>query len=748
MRPFLLLVSVGCLLPITTRAEDASPSPTRVGDELVQRYFAAAVQQCEYNHPLLYDATRGHFITPGEGLRRPWNPTETRRELAEMLGLDPLPERTPLNPVITGILDHPEFTVEKLHFQSSPGLYVTGNLYIPKRLEQPAPTILYVCGHGRVEKDGVSLGNKTHYQHHGAWFARHGYICLVIDTIQLGEIEGLHHGTYREGMWWWHARGYTPAGVEAWNGIRALDYLETRPEVDKDRFGITGRSGGGAYSWWIATLDERIKVAVPVAGITSMHNHIIDGCIEGHCDCMYMVNLYRWDFSTVAMLVAPRPLLISNTDKDSIFPLDGVYQVYESARPLWEEEFNSTGDRSGMSRQLGFHITEGPHVDTQELRIHAMVWFDRFLRGEERPITIPCEPLFDPVVLKVFDELPTDERVTTVQEWFVPAAKPALPATADEWVATRDGWIAYLAELFQQNNAVVASTPFYTNPYGLQIGDDPVMTSRLTEDGVRFVACHLIGREKSSPYQLWLAVDARDAGIASSEERLPIEQIELHVLDDNSWASFANLIAPRVGILFSAPANEPASDAEWNAFKQRLGRQRVIAWLAPAGVGPTQVSPEKLTHIRRRFALLGTTMDAWTTGEVRETLELLSSQFTTGQPTPVGGVLAELPEFVVKASGDAAVWALYASLFVEGIDRLDLTDLTASHRTGPVYLGILKHLDISQTLALAAERCPIVLHTQGETAPVADYARETARVLGWGEDRIRIIHDQAPNPAP
>ena len=117
-------------------------------------------------------------------------------------------------------------------------------------------------------------------------------------------------------MWWWLNRGYTPAGVEAWNCMRALDYLETRPEVDGDKLGVTGRSGGGAYSWWIAAIDERIKGAVPVAGITDLQNHVVDGGVEGHCDCMFMVNTYRWDYPQVAALVAPRPLLIANTDSD------------------------------------------------------------------------------------------------------------------------------------------------------------------------------------------------------------------------------------------------------------------------------------------------------------------------------------------------------------------------------------------------------------------------------------------------
>jgi len=144
-------------------------------------------------------------------------------------------------------------------------------------------------------KDGVSLGNKAGYSTTAnvreAWLRlshhRHG---------ATRRDRGEHHGTYSKGKWWWVSRGYTPAGVEAWDGIRGLDYLVSRPDVDPERLGVTGRSGGGAYSWWIAALDERVKVAAPTAGITTLRNHVIDGAIEGHCDCMFFVNTYRWDY--------------------------------------------------------------------------------------------------------------------------------------------------------------------------------------------------------------------------------------------------------------------------------------------------------------------------------------------------------------------------------------------------------------------------------------------------------------------
>ena len=291
-------------------AADAPTAPR--GNAMLADYFAREVSALE-SRPLAVPSSAEQWDMIRLGLRK---------QLAEMLGLDPMPERTPLHVTKTGEVQGDGFVVENLSYQSMPGLYVTANLYRPEKSSGRLPAILYVCGHSNATKDGVSLGNKTGYQHHGAWFARHGYVCLTIDTVQLGEIRGEHQGTSARGRWWWVSRGYTPAGAEAWNGIRGLDYLISRDDVDADRIGVTGRSGGGAYAWSIAALDDRVKVAAPTAGITTLHNHVIDGVIEGHCDCMFMVNTYRWDYDKVAALVAPRPLLISNTDKDRIFPLE------------------------------------------------------------------------------------------------------------------------------------------------------------------------------------------------------------------------------------------------------------------------------------------------------------------------------------------------------------------------------------------------------------------------------------------
>src|SRR5439155_6135678 len=274
---------------------------------------------------------------------------------------------------------------------------------------QRYPTILYVCGHGNVVENGTSFGSKVSYQYHPAWFAEHGYVCLILDTLQLGEIQGLHHGTHQKGMWWWHSRGYTPAGIECWNAIRALDYLETRPEVDMTRLGVTGRSGGGAYSWWVAAADDRPKAIVPVAGIADLYAHVCegavprfhDGVISGHCDCMYMVNTYRWDFQLVAALAAPRPLLLGNSDMDDIFPVAGYRRLAEKVSKVYA--------LYGAEEKFQLLETKGPHTDTPELHQGINRWMNRWLKDDPKSeIVDDLKPLFKPADLRVFTKLPED----------------------------------------------------------------------------------------------------------------------------------------------------------------------------------------------------------------------------------------------------------------------------------------------------------------------------------------------------
>ena len=658
-RAILLIILIATT---AARAQDSNPSPTRADKELAE-YFRAETELIERR--CLTD-----LKTPQDWeARRP----EMRRQLAEMLGLDPMPEKTDLRATVTGRVEGPSFTVENLHFQSRPGLYVTANLYLPKNADEPVPAVLYVCGHAPVKKGDVSYGNKTAYQHHAIWFASNGYACLVIDSLQLGEIEGIHHGTYREKMWWWNSRGYTPAGVEAWNCIRALDYLQSRKEVDGGRLGVTGRSGGGAYSWWLSALDERCKVAVPVAGISDLHNHVVDGCVEGHCDCMFFVNTYRWDYPMVAALVAPRPLLLANTDKDSIFPLDGVTRLYWKTRQVYglgvqDEPYHP------FKKDLGLQVSEGGHKDTPELQIAAFRWFNRFLKGKDDPIDMSsAKKLFEPEQLRVFkDGLPKDAINAKIHETFVPMApEPKVPETQEEWVKQRDAWMQGLKDKC-----------FRGWP---ENGGGPLDVKEV-EGGYEF---------NSQPHvRLRLRLTALDKG------------------------SDGDAIVLRIG--------------EKPSRKQVAGTD---VWFDPRGANTEAWSGDekKQTQIRRRFMLLGQTVEGMQAWDVRRAIQAVRS-------------IPELKERPLKvlASNETAGVVLYASLFEPAPELLFLQALSPSHTRPPAihtaaphFINVLRVMDIPHAVALAAERGDVVVFNSYDIA----FPNLVAEKLKWPEGRLGFGED-------
>lgn len=637
-----------------------------------------------------------------------------------MLGLSPMPPRGDLKPVITGRIENESIIVENLHFQSVPGLYVTANLYLPKTLPKPAPTILYVCGHGPVISNKVSYGNKVSYQHHGAWFARNGYVCLVIDTVQLGEILGMHHGTYREGMWWWNSRGYTPAGVETWSAVRALDYLSTRPEVDTNRFGITGRSGGGAYSWFTAAIDDRVKVIAPVAGITDLQNHVVDGTVEGHCDCMFFVNTYRWDYPTLAALAAPRPLLLVNTDSDTIFPLDGVMRTHGRVKQIYELCHAATN--------LGLVIGPGPHKDTPDLQVPVFRWFNKHLKGEDPIIEMAATKLFTPQQLKVFSTPPADAINTNVHHTFVARApQPAVPRSAEEWRQQRDQWLAALrARTF-------AGWPEQVKPVALE---KRISTERLglrfqtfdfeSQPNVRLRLYSLQNAAVTKPRNVVLTIVGPSALMSPADAGEPGAGSDFRNWLAMLRSEFGGDLAEELA------ANTPAPDAKREAFAALVGSLRTNAtlqlWLVPRGIGLTALPGDERqqAHQRRRYMLLGQTLDGMRVWDIRRAVQAVQTQEQW----------RSLP-LTLRGADQMACDALYAALFQPGIAVLDLWRLPSSHDQGPDYLNVLRVLDVPQAAAMVTERCAVHLH---ECAPGAwTYPLGVGTALGWKESAFRLV---------
>lgn len=583
--------------------------------------------------------------------------TELRGQLAEMLGLKPFPEKTDLKPQITATHQRDGVTVENVLFQSRPGLYVTANLYRPTDVQQPLPAIVYLCGHGEVKRNGVSYGNKVHYQHHGAWFAKNGYVCLTIDTVQLGEIEGIHHGTYKLDMWWWLNRGYTPAGVEAWNAIRSVDYLLTRKEVDGSRIGVSGRSGGGAYSWWLAALDERVTCAVPVAGITDLHNHVIDDCVQGHCDCMYFVNKYRWDYTAVASLVSPRPLLISNTDRDAIFPLEGVVRIHDGVRNIYRQQ--------GIPKLLGLNITAGEHIDTQELQVHALRWFNAHLKNDKSIIPNAAQPLFTPEELKVLKDLPADQKNTTVQEWFVEAQLPPRPPTDNSTLSQWKG--DYLKQLREG--------PFRNwprDPIAHALTENSMQQLQLGDDSATFN----VQTWKWSPepeFELEL-------GLISSPNVKTPKRIHVYVVSEQEVEEILK------SLQLSSSANQNnvykldtkvASIQNWKELLR--DEPTAIITIVPRGIASTSWPGDKktLTNFHRRLYLIGETLDSLQVFDIAESLLSLAKLDRFKDST-----------WEINAKGQMAANAAYAAAMIDLPVSTKLLKLPESFRDGPYYLNI------------------------------------------------------------
>jgi dienelactone hydrolase len=641
---------------------------------------------------------------------------ELRRQLLDMLGLWPLPPRTNMKATVTGKVESDKFTIEKVHFQSVPGLYVTGNLYVPRPAPKKAPAVLYVCGHGTVVKDGVPYGSKVKYQIHPEWFAENGYVSLVIDTLQLGEIEGIHHGTYRFGMWWWQSIGYTPAGVECWNGMRAIDYLQSRPEVDPDRIGVTGRSGGGAYSWWLTATDDRVKCAVPVAGIVDLKSHVVDGSpgrytmgtIAGHCDCMFMVNTYRWDFPAVVALCAPRPVLLGNSDVDDIFPVPGYRRLAAKARKVY--------DLYGAGNKFQLMETAGPHEDTPELRTGAFRWMNRWLKNDTEPVKDRTEGAFQPELLKVFARVPDDANNKTIHESFVKPGHvemPSSPAVAREWwKGQREAWMGEL------RSRVFGGWPAAPPDLNVRPAGD------VTFDGLRLRAFDFTS-EEGIELRAWLLTAARVAKPAP---------VVLTALDEAGWREWCADLGPEFAGPLGLSHPPKRDDAKFRQNRRVLEANGwAFAAVAPRGIGPTRWAdagtPADI-QIRRRFALVGQTLDGQRVWDVRRALAVLR-----GVPD-----LKESPLWL-QGKGDMAAVALYAGLFEPDLARFDLWHLPASHKQGPALLNVLKILDVPQAVALALPRTVRLYVKDEASAKDWGWTADLQKAVGGDGLQVRVVGD-------
>jgi dienelactone hydrolase len=294
------------------------------------------------------------------------------------------PERTPLNARVTGVVERDGYKVEKIIFESQPKLFVTALLFLPapEQFKPPYPGVLVPCGH--------SANGKEHdtYQSMGASLALNGMVALVFDPIDQGERYQLldENGKPRIGG----TNGHTMVGVgcillgrntaryEIWDGMRGIDYLQSRPEVDPKRIGCTGNSGGGTQTSYLMALDDRIVVAAPSCYITNFPTLIRtigpQDAEQNICGQL----AFGMDQPDYLIMRAAKPTLICAATKD-FFDIGGTWETFRFAKRIYS--------RMGFAERVDLLENDAGHNYNELQREAVLRWMARWLLKKDEPLT-------------------------------------------------------------------------------------------------------------------------------------------------------------------------------------------------------------------------------------------------------------------------------------------------------------------------------------------------------------------------
>jgi hypothetical protein len=298
--------------------------------------------------------TDTHFTMPVYPSRAEWEKraAHLRKQILSSAGLLPMPAKTPLNPQIFGRIERPDYTIEKVLLETMPGYYLAGNLYRPKGKTGPFPGIASPHGHwsyGRLEH--TVLGSMPA---RGVNLARQGYVVFMYDMVGYNDTVQTPHafGGPREQLW-----SFGPLGLQLWNSIRVLDFLQSLPDVIPSLLGATGASGGGTQTFLLAAVDDRIKFSAPV--------NMISATMQGGSPCENAPGL-RFDTNNIELgaLSAPRPLLMvsatgdwtKNTLVEEYPSIRQIYRLYGAHENLEAVQFDFPHNYNKESREAVYRF--------------------------------------------------------------------------------------------------------------------------------------------------------------------------------------------------------------------------------------------------------------------------------------------------------------------------------------------------------------------------------------------------------
>jgi len=317
-----------------------------------------------------------------------------KEKLLKLLG--PFHERSPLNAHVTGVIKKEDYRVEKLIYESQPGYFVTAGLFIPENLKARAPAVIYACGHT------VNGFRSETYQHIILNLVKKGFVVLAFDPV--GQGERLQYYNEKEGKSRFgptvehsypgaqcYISGYSPTRYFVWDVIRSVDYLLSREEVDPDRIGMTGRSGGGTQTAFAAAVDERILAAAPECFITSMEYVLKSiGPQDAEQNLVHMIS-EGIDHADLLEVRAPRPGLMITTTRD-FFSIQGARETFDEVKWFYE----------GLGAGSYIHMVEDDegHASTRKNREAMYAFFQQYLENPGDPGDLEVE-IFEEKELRV-----------------------------------------------------------------------------------------------------------------------------------------------------------------------------------------------------------------------------------------------------------------------------------------------------------------------------------------------------------
>lgn len=315
----------------------------------------------------------------------------------ESIGEIPYDNKLPLNARTTGVVKEEGLTIEKIIFESRPNVFVTANLYIPDKRKEPCGAVLFQCGHAGEGK------SYPQYQKVVRTIASAGLIVLAMDPIGQGErlsyYEKAVDNLMVEECCAEHQYvgeisvllGESVARYFIADAMRAVDYLETRPEVDKEKIGATGNSGGGTATCHLIMCDDRIKAAAPGTFVTSKEAILYSGRPQDSEQIWFGSTKFGFDHHEIITCFAPKPLMILAVNSDH-FPVEGSEEVFENGK-----RFYSFYD---AEENLKLEIDSSRHSYTLNLAEKAAEFFALTLNGEKAVVdsamvkALPKEELF------------------------------------------------------------------------------------------------------------------------------------------------------------------------------------------------------------------------------------------------------------------------------------------------------------------------------------------------------------------